>query len=82
MKEFKQMQIDCIDKHYNEHRGILVKKRRTIFGKYIFLIDENGKNAKVYIGRGIYEDTKLGSEVTVGEINSKLINIRSGICKK
>ncbi len=81
VKDFKQMQIDYIYKRYNEHRGILIKKYRGVFGKCVFVIDENGKKAKVYVGKCIYEDTKLGSILTIGEINRKLINIRPGICK-
>ena len=81
MKTFKQMQLDNIDKKYKEHRGSLIKKYRSIFGKYVFVIDGNGKKAKVYVGKCIYEGTKLGSILTIGEINRKLINIRPGICK-
>ena len=33
------------------------------------------------VGKCIYEDSKLGSILTIGEINRKLINIRPGICK-
>ena len=75
------MQADYTDKHYNEHRGILIKKYRNLFGKYVFVIDENKKPSKIYVGKCIYEDTKLGSILTIGEINRKLINIRLGICK-
>lgn len=81
MKTFKQMQLDNIDKNYKEHRGSLIKKYRTFFGKYVFVIDENNKKSKVCVGKSIYEDTKLGSKLTIGEINRKLINIRHGICK-
>ena len=69
------MQIDYIEKHYNEHRGMLVKKYRNIWGKYVFVINENDKTSKVYVGKDIFEDTKLDSKLTVGEINRKLINI-------
>ena len=81
MKTFKQMQLDNIDKNYKEHRGSLIKKYHNVFGKYIFVIDENGNKSKVYVGKCIYEDTKLGAKLTIGEINRKLINIRPGICK-
>ncbi len=80
-KEFREMQTDYIDKHYNEHRGVLVKKYRNLFGKYIFIIDENEMASKIYVGKCIYEDTELGAQLTIGEIDSKLINIRPGICK-
>ena len=81
MKSFKQMQLDGINKNYKEHRGCLIKKYRSVFGKYVFVVDENGEKSKVYVGKCIYEDTKLGSILTIGEINCKLINIRPGICK-
>ena len=32
LKRFKQMQIDYIDKNYNEHRGYIIKKYRTLLG--------------------------------------------------
>ena len=41
----------------------------------------NGEKSKVYVGKCIYEDTELGSKLTIGEINRKLINIRPGICE-
>ena len=81
VKTFKQMQLDNIEKNYKEHRGSLTKKYRSVFGKYVMVIDENGEKTKVYVGKCIYEDTKLGSILTIGEINRKLINIRPGICK-
>lgn len=81
MKDFKQMKMDYIDKHYTEHRGVLIQKYRNFFGRYIFVIDETDKKSKVYVGKCIYEDTTLGSQLTIGEINRKLINIRPGICK-
>ena len=49
--------------------------------KIDFVIEDNNIRSKVYVGRCIYADTKLGSKLTVGEINRKLINIRPGICK-
>ena len=81
VKSFKQMQLDVINKNYKEHRGCLIKKYRSVFGKYVFVIDENGEKSKVYVGKCIYQDTKIGFILTVGEINRKLINIRPGICK-
>ena len=75
------MQVDYIQRHCKEHRGILIEKYRNVFGRYIFVIDEIDKKSKVYVGKCIYEDTKLGSKLTVGEIDRKLINTRPGICK-
>ena len=81
MKTFKQMQLDNIKKNYKEHRGCLIKKYRSVFGKYAMVIDENGEKSKVYVGKCIYEDIKVGAKLTIGEINHKLINIRPGVCK-
>ena len=47
----------------------------------LWLLMKMVKKSKVYVGKCIYEDTKLGSILTIGEINRKLINIRPGICK-
>ena len=80
MKKFTQMQLDNIDKKYKEHRGTLIKKYRSVFGKYVFIIDEKGEDSKIYVGKCIYEDTELGAKLTVGELNHRLINIRPGIC--
>ncbi len=75
------MQAEYIDKHYNEHRCVLIKKYRNLYGKYVFVIDENDKNLKIYIGKCVYEDTQIGSKLTIGEMDCKLINIRPSICK-
>ena len=40
VKTFKQMQLDNIEKNYKEHRGSLIKKYRSVFGKYVMVIDE------------------------------------------
>ena len=81
MKEFREMQADYIDKHYNEHRGILIRKYRNFWGKYVFVIDGNGNTSKIYVGKCIYDETELGAKLTIGEIKRKLINIRPDICK-
>ena len=75
------MRVDDIKKNYKEHRGVLAEKYRSIFGKYVFVIDEKGEKNKIYVGKYIYQDVKLGSKITVGELHHKLINIRPGICK-
>ncbi|MBQ5321419.1 MAG: hypothetical protein J6K88_05140 [Oscillospiraceae bacterium] len=81
MKSFKQMKADNKDKNYKEHRGILIRKYRTFFGKHIFVVDENGLQSKIYVGKCIFDDTELGTKLTIGELNQKLINIRPGFCK-
>ena len=59
----------------------MISKYRNFLGKYIFVIDENGTHSKVFVGKYIFDDTELGSKLTVGELNRKLINIHSGFCK-
>lgn len=63
--------------------GFLFSPLRTsrFLGRYVFIIGENEKNSKVYVGKDIFKKTELGSKLTIGEINRKLINIRPGICK-
>lgn len=68
-----------MDKHYKEHSGTLVRKYRNVFGKYVFVIAKNTVQCKVYVGKGIYDDTALGTLLTVGEIHRKLVNLRFGI---
>ena len=67
--------------YYKEHRGVLIRKYRNFLGKYVFVIDENGELSKTYVGKEIFEDMKLGSSLTIGEVNRNLINIRQGIYK-
>lgn len=67
--------------NYKDVEGILVRKYRNIFGKYVFVMDENGIKTKIFVGKGLYEMTKLGTKLTMGHINGRLINIRPGFCK-
>ena len=64
-----------IDK-YEEHCGTLIKKYRNIFGKYIFILDIGVKTIPIIVGKGIYDQTQMGSGLRVGHIGKKLINIR------
>lgn len=81
MKSFRQMMLDDIAKNYKEYRGVLVRKYRDFFGRYVFVIDEKGIQGKVRVGKWIYLDTELGTKLTVGVLDGKLVNIRPGICK-
>lgn len=63
--------------NYTEHRGVLVKKYRSLFA-YIFVIEEKGTKIKVNVGKGLYHSIAVGSRLTVGKIGRKLINIRPG----
>ena len=68
-------------KGYKEVRGILVKKKRTVFGKYIFVLDENGMKSRIYVGKMIFEKAELYTKWTIGHINGKVVNVRPGFCK-
>ena len=75
------MKADNFLKNYCDYRGILIRKYRNFWGKYVFVIDENGTAYKAYVGKGIFEAFEVGSKITVGVLNRKLINIRPGLCK-
>ena len=68
-------------KNYKETRGILVKKYRSFWGQYIFVLDEKGVKSKIRVGRMIFENSKLNTKWTIGHIGTKLINIRPGFCE-
>ena len=64
---------------YKEHRGILEKKNRTIWGNYIFRVNDGAKIISVKVGKALFDMYKLNAQVTIGYIGKKLINIRPGI---
>lgn len=68
-------------KGYKEIRGTLIKKRRSIFGKYVFILEENGVKQKINVGKMIFERVEVGTEWTIGHINGNIINIRQGLCE-
>ena len=37
---------------YKEIRGTLIKKRRNVFGKYVFIMEESGVKQKIHVGKG------------------------------
>ena len=76
------MLSDYIHNKYVEYRGVVVRKYRDFWGRYVLVIDEKGVPHKVRVGKWIYMDTELGAKLTVGVLDGKLINIRPGICKK
>ncbi len=63
-------------KGYTEVRGILIKKQRNVFGKYVLILDDNGKKSKIYVGKLIFDKAELDTKWTIGHIHGKLINIR------
>ena len=75
----KEKVYDCMNK-YSDHHCILIKKYRTLF-HYVWVLEENGQEFKVYVGRALYFHIEIGTQLTIGKIGRKLINIRSGFCK-
>lgn len=67
--------------NYKEIRGVLINKYRNILGRYVFVIDEKGLKSKIYVEKKIFEDAKLDTKWTIGQVDGKVINIRPGICK-
>ncbi len=65
---------------YKDIQGVLVKKHRSVFGKYIIVIEENDIRTKIIVGKSIYNNAKIGTKWTIGHINGQLINIRPGFC--
>ncbi|MBP3321745.1 MAG: hypothetical protein J6M12_05275 [Clostridia bacterium] len=68
-------------RNYKEVRGVLFRKYQNIFGKYIFIIEENDVKTKIIVGKALYDKAELGSNWTIGHINGHLINVRPGFCK-
>ena len=66
-------------KNYKEIRGILVKKRHTVFGYRFYICDDNGNATSLIVGKGLFSHYDVGNDLTAGYIRHKLINIRSGI---
>ena len=79
MKNSSKSTHDYLNK-YSNHHCILIKKYRTIF-HYIWLLEENGNIFKIHVGKALYFRTELGTQLTIGKIGRKLINIRPGFCK-
>ena len=80
MKSIKQMQLEQIDKAYNDYQGFLIRKYKSFFGKYVFVIEQDSNTVKFYVGKGIFDSVAVGSKLTVGLLGKKLINIRPGFC--
>lgn len=74
------MKASDVMQYYKEMRGTLVKKYRNLFGQYVFVLSENGKKTKICVDKALFESTEIGTEWTMGHIQKKLINVRSGIC--
>ena len=76
----KAKYIDRYLSKYRDIRGTVTKKRRYLFGKSEMILISNGKEtATVKIGRALGSMYPVGSELTIGHIGRKLINIRPGI---
>ena len=68
-------------KSYDEISGMVVKKHKNLLGKYFFVISDGIKKVKVEVGKGLYDIYSENDELTIGYMNDKLINIRTGICE-
>ncbi|MBR3332677.1 MAG: hypothetical protein IKG23_00130 [Clostridia bacterium] len=67
--------------NYQEVRGKLVKKRKTVFGNHYLYIDDGNKTVSVIIGQQAFALYEVGTQLTVGYIGHQMINIRPGIVK-
>lgn len=76
----KNEQINDYMNKYSDHHCTLIKRYRTPF-HYVWVLEENGQNFKVYVGKALYFRTDLGTRLTIGKIGRKLINVRPGFCK-
>ena len=79
MKNKNEKVNDCMN-NYSDHYCTLIKKYRTLF-YYVWVLEEKGQEFKVYVGKVLYFRIELGTQLTIGKIGRKLINIRSGFCK-
>lgn len=64
---------------YKEIRGTLIKKKRTVFGRYRLYISDGANTVSVLTGKSIFSNIRIGTQLTVGYIGRNLINIRPGI---
>jgi len=79
MKNKDEKVNDYMNK-YSDHHCTLTKKYRTLF-HYVWVLEENGQEFKVYVGKALYFHIELGTQLTIGKIGRKLLNIRPGFCK-
>lgn len=66
-------------KDYIEIQGTLIKKKRTIFGNHYLYINDGNHTVSVIIGKSEFDLYSVGTQLTVGYIEHRLINIRTGI---
>ena len=62
--------------NYQEHTGTIIKKHHNILGQYRFVINAGHEKIRVIVGKGIYDECKIGQWLRVGHCGKKLINIR------
>jgi hypothetical protein len=79
MKPSKQ-QVSRLMSRYGDHRGTVVRKRKTLFGGCVITLQTDSGRVKFKSGKGMYDWISIGSQWTVGLIGDQLINIRPGIC--
>ena len=76
----KNEKVNDYMNNYSDHHCTLIKKYRTLF-HYVWVLEENGQEFKVYVGKALYFRIELGTQLTIGKIGRKLINIRTGFCQ-
>ena len=68
-----------MQKKYKDISGVLIRKYRNLFGKYV--LEEDGQKTKIYVGKMMFKDVEVGTKWTIGHINGRLINMRPGVHK-
>jgi len=78
--KIKEEMIDEYMRKYSEHHCLLVKRYRTVF-HYVWVLEANENKFKIHVGKSLYHRYRIGSQLTIGRIGKKLVNIRSEIVK-
>ena len=65
---------------YRECSGAIVKKYRNCFGQYVFQIDDPNGRVIVCVGKGLFKMYDIDTNVIVGIVGRKLVNIRPIDC--
>lgn len=65
-------------KYYEECQGIIVKKYRNLLGQHILIVDANGSNTKIFVGKSLFDFVAVGSQQTIGHIKGQIVNICPG----
>lgn len=66
---------------YKSFSGTIVKKKKTLLGKYTLTVADEAHKVTVLCGKAIFDRLSVGSTVTIGHSGKQLINIRPGVHK-